>query len=313
MKILVTGGNGFLGGNITNHLRKYINYKISIGVRHIDTSFLTKNDVELIELPWHSKAKLKKICSNFDILILCAGMNAQECKADPIKAIEFNCLATARLVSAAVELGLKKIIYFSTAHIYRAPLYGDIDEMTLPESLHPYATSKRAAEDVVLAAHRINQCQAICLRLSNVIGTPANTDVKCWSLFMNDICRQAVIKKEIQLTSSGTQRRNFVTISDLNNLVQHVIENNYSYMDRPIFNVGGSWAPSISEAAEYVSSIFLEMYGSKIKIIKKHPQIGDINFELNYISEKIKNNKFVFGNDYEDAIKNLISYCNNTF
>ncbi len=313
MKILVTGGNGFLGGNIAYHLSKYINYKISIAVRHIDKSISYKNDIEVIELPWDSKSKLKKICSNFDVLILCAGMNAQDCMTDPIKAIEFNCLATARLVSVVSEIGLKKIIYFSTAHVYRNPLYGNIDETTLPESLHPYASSKRAAEDVVLATHGINQCQSLCLRLSNVIGTPVNNDVKCWSLFMNDICKQAVTKKEIQLISSGIQNRNFVTISDINNLILHLIENDYSNINRPIFNIGGSWTPSIYDAAVYVSDIFQEMYGNKIKVIKQPAKIDETHSKFNYKCDKIKDNKFVFLNNYKDEIKKLIDYCSNNF
>ena len=81
-------------------------------------------------------------------------MNSQDCANDPVAALEFNGVATTRLVSAALSSGVKKFIYLSTAHIYSSPLVGKISEETYPKNFHPYATSHLAGEMAVLKAYK---------------------------------------------------------------------------------------------------------------------------------------------------------------
>src|SRR3546814_20189177 len=97
-------------------------------------------------------------------------MNAQNCAANPVEALEFNGVATARLVQAAARVGIRRFIYLSTAHVYCAPLTGTITEDTCPRNLHPYATSHLAGENAVLRAVKAGEISGMVLRFLNVLG-----------------------------------------------------------------------------------------------------------------------------------------------
>ena len=104
-------------------------------------------------------------------MIHAAGMNAQDCAENPVGALGFNGVSTARLVQASIRAGVSKFIYFSTAHVYCSPLTGEIDVTSCPRNLHPYASTHLAGEYALMsAAQGDNGLTGIILRLSNVIG-----------------------------------------------------------------------------------------------------------------------------------------------
>jgi UDP-glucose 4-epimerase len=140
MRILVIGGFGFVGGRVAKHLHR-AGYSIVLGTRQAYSSPEWLRQAEVVQLHWHDAAALERSCRGVDVVIHAAGMNAQDCAADPVSALEFNGLATARLLAAAIRAGVQRFIYLSTAHVYASPLVGTITENTCPRNLHPYATS----------------------------------------------------------------------------------------------------------------------------------------------------------------------------
>src|SRR5207245_1641136 len=104
-----------------------------------------------------------------------------------------------KLTDAAKRAGVRRVVYVSTAHVYGAPLAGVITEASCAVSLHPYATSHRAAEDVVRAAHERKTIEGVVIRLSNAYGAPVSEDANCWTLLVNDLCRQAARTKTMVL------------------------------------------------------------------------------------------------------------------
>ena len=132
---------------------------------------------EVVRIKWNDESTLERICEGIDVIIHAAGMNARDCAADPLGAMNFNGLATKRLVEAASRSGVKKFIYLSTAHIYASPLVGNITEKTLPQNSHPYATSHLAGESAVLHANDCGIIRGLVIRLSNAYGAPTHKNV----------------------------------------------------------------------------------------------------------------------------------------
>ena len=147
LRILITGGFGFVGGRLAVHLNQ-AGHQIILGSRSLKKipSWLQK--AEVTEVLWHSDNSLESICKNIDIIIQAAGMNANDSAKDPIGALHSNGVATLRLLTAACRAGVKRFVYLSTAHIYADPLVGVISENTCPKNLHPYATSHFAGEQI---------------------------------------------------------------------------------------------------------------------------------------------------------------------
>jgi UDP-glucose 4-epimerase len=180
-------------------------------------------------------------------------MNATDCAANPVEALDVNGVATARLVQSALSSGVRRFVYLSTAHVYGAPLVGRMDESVPPRPVHPYATSHRAAEDVVRAAAAQGQIEGVVVRLSNGWGAPVDPAVECWHLLMNDLCRQAVQTGRIVVRSDGTQRRDLIPLGDVCRALQHLALSPTVDLPDTVVNVGGDWAPTVAEVAHLVA------------------------------------------------------------
>ena len=199
MQILITGGFGYLGGRLASHLL-HQGFKVFLGTRKSVKSVKEPLAETIpVQMEWANTFSLESATSGIDTVIHAAGMESLACSANPTKALEVNGLNTAMMVKAAVANGVKRFIYISTAHVYRSPMIGDIDETTPTTNLHPYATSKLSGEKVVLYANQIGKIQGVVLRLSNGSGHPVFPDTECWHLILNDLCRQAIEKKELIL------------------------------------------------------------------------------------------------------------------
>ena len=204
--VLITGGSGYLGGRIADYLSEYSEYNIIIASRNYATKFNNR------KIDWNSKKSINDVCIKIDIIIHLAAMNAKECIENPEKAFEINVTNTKKLIESAVLQGVKKIIYFSTAHVYSSALSGIIDESAKTVNQHPYAKTHLLAEKLILDFNKKSSCQGIVLRLSNSFGAPLDLNSNCWMLFANDICKTGILESKIFIKSNSFQVRDFITL-----------------------------------------------------------------------------------------------------
>ena len=313
MKVLITGGFGYLGGRLAQFLSLLPDYKVVLGSRKNNGTPDWLLNAKVVQTEWHSIQQLEKICKGIDVIVHMAGMNAQDCANDPAAAVEFNAVATARLVQAAIKTKVKRFVYLSTAHIYDSPLTGDITEETCPVSLHPYATSHKAAEDVVRAAFNCNQIEGVIIRLSNAFGAPVTKDVNCWMLLVNDLCLQAALNGRMVLKSSGLQRRDFIAITDFCNAVRHLLELPADKLDNGVFNIGGGRSSTIKEMAQIVAERFNVLTGDKPDIEYLTNPNSETSDKLNYKINKLIDTDFKISqkNNFEQETDKLIWFCIN--
>ena len=198
MRALITGGFGYIGAKLGEYLFQN-GHEVVLGTQRILTAPNWLPQVEVVNTIWNDEKELTRICQGFDVIVHAAGMNAKDCSNDPIRALEFNGLATTRILRSAIQSGIKKFVYLSTAHVYRNPLEGIINENTCPKNIHPYATSHLAAEFAISHEALKNRIGGISLRISNGIGAPKDSNSKCWKLLVNDLCRQAVTHGRLKL------------------------------------------------------------------------------------------------------------------
>lgn len=267
----------------------------------------------MVQTCWESPTRLEDVCAGIDAVIHLAGMNAQDCAATPDAALEFNGVATARLLQSAIRQGVKRFIYLSTAHVYASPLSGTISEETCPLSLHPYATSHRAGEDVVRAAHQRGEIEGVVIRLSNSFGKPVHAKADCWMLLVNDLCRQAVTTRQMVLSSSGLQRRDFVPLSDVCHAIRHLLHLPQSGLGTGLFNLGGGWSPTVWEMACLVQERCATVLGYRPGLTRKPANIGEMTADLDYRSDRLLQSGFQPSNDRVFEIDHLLEFCQVTF
>jgi len=257
MRILITGGTGFVGGRLADKLVTS-GYDVLLGTRNGSEKYDWLTNVKIDKIAWEDPGSLQKLCSGVNVVVHAAGMNAGDCASDPQAAHVFNGDSTGRLAVAAARAHVENLIYLSTAHVYRNPLLGLIDEHTLPENTHPYATSKLAGEFAAMEAGRLGTLKVSVLRLSNVFGKPMHRSVNCWMLVVQDLCRQAVQKKRMILRNAD-QKRDFVAMSEVCSLVDQLIVDNCIEKQEGIFNLGSGVSQSVLEIANLIRVRCIEL------------------------------------------------------
>jgi len=307
-RVLVTGGMGFVGGRVAQSLGTRSDVTLTLGSRSAQASPTWLPSAQVVEMDWRSLQSLTLACDGIGTLVHLAGMNDADCLRDPVAAFEVNAVNTARLMQAAKAAGVKRVIYFSTAHVYGPSLVGQIDEFTLTTGRHPYATSHRAAEDVALAAANANM-DSIVLRLSNGFGVPAHSAVNAWMLLMNDLCRQAVTLRTMTLRSAGLQRRDFITLHDVSRVVAHMIALPTNQIGDGLFNVGSGKSSRVIDMVELIQIRCTEVMGYIPEIICPQPAQNERSFNLDYCIDKLLSTGFTLRGNPLFEIDETLRMC----
>ena len=313
MQILIVGGFGFVGGRLVEHLSAQ-GHHIVVGSRMLKTPNVKFHDVVVKRIEWNNDSALSQICEGIDVVIHAAGMNAKECLEDPIGALNFNGNGTSRLAKAASKVGVKKFIYLSTAHVYASPLVGSITEKTETRNLHPYATSHLAGENALLEIGKSAKMWTIVLRLSNAFGAPIHQSVNCWMLLVNDLCRQAIQTKKLNVKSDGMQLRDFISMQEVCRVIEKIILANEKFRAFQLFNLGSGISKSVREIAKLVQARSLQVLGFKPELSFLKEASSKTSLPLYYGTENLSalNIEIRYASS-ETEIDNLLSFCGVNF
>ena len=310
--VLLTGGLGYLGGRLACALVE-AGHQVRCGTRRPGAGAPDWLPVmPIATLDWASTEALTEACRGVDCIIHLAAMNEVESASDPVGALKMNGLASLRLLEAAKVAGVRRFIYFSTAHVYGAPLQGDIDETKLPRPVHPYAITHKVAEDFVLAAHDRKLIEGVVIRLSNGFGAPVTPDVDRWTLLVNDLCRQAVTTGELRLNSSGKQLRDFITLGDVGRAVNHVLQLDTDQLADGLFNLGGGKAMSILEMTERIAARWQALTGREVAIVRPAGDSAPPPV-LNYRCDKLAATGFTLTSEVNREIDDTLKLCLKAF
>lgn len=305
-RVLITGATGYVGGRLARDLAAHSRHDLVLGSRR-DLAPDPAGRAARVRLDFSSTPALRAACDGVDAIVHLGGANAQSCAADPAGALEANAVATARLVDAAADRGVRRLIYVSTAHVYGSPLRGTITEETCPRGPHPYATSHRAGEDAVLFARSRKKIDGVVVRLSNAFGAPADAAADCWMLLVTDLCRQAADTGRVELSSSGLQRRDFITMTDACAALRHLLD--VDTTGEGLFNVGGEWAPTVLEMAERIAAAAPAALGRRVTIEKRAAAPGERSEDLDFRIDRMRASGFAPARDVDAEIAATLAFC----
>jgi len=279
MKLLITGSTGFLGGRLADFLVKVPNIEMLLGSRSSLCQEESLIRTTLVKTEWHDQLSLNSICENVDTIIHLAGMNAGQCANANSDELALDVKATEKLLRAAVNNNVKRIIYLSTAHVYSSTLLGSVSEESPTTNTHPYAINHLAKEKLVLEAQQSGRIEGVVIRLSNAFGVPKSAEANCWMLLVNDLCKQVVTNSKLVLKSTGQQRRDFVSITDFCLAIKHFIDLPSNKLGDGLYNLGGQWSPTVLEVTKYIgqryhfiTDIRAEITHDPIKDVVRSPQ-----------------------------------------
>lgn len=219
-KVLVTGGAGFIGSNLSEKL-------ISEGadVRIIDnfsTGFQEnlaeiKGDFEFIEGDLNDPEKLAKAVDGVEMIFHQAALpSVPRSVADPVETHNACVNATFNLLVAAKEAGVRRFIYAASSSAYGdQPTLPKVETMR-PEPLSPYAGAKLMGEYYCSVFNRVYGLETIALRYFNVFGPRQNPASQYSGVISRFI--DALMKDQTPIIyGDGEQSRDFTYIANVVN------------------------------------------------------------------------------------------------
>ncbi len=235
MKVMVTGAAGFIGHHVAHHLAD---------AGH-DVLCFDLNEVEGMPSVNGDFRRPEDLACLGDCDALChigAIGDVYVAAEDPILAYETNVIGTERIVQAANEHGISRLVYASTWEVYGEPQYQPLDERHPTNPDHPYNISKLAGELVVRS--ELNQVPSVALRLGTAYG-PGMRENAVIPLFM----KLGLQGKGITIQGKGVQFRQFTHVRDIANAFELALTNG---PERGVFNVVAPEKTTIVGLAELV-------------------------------------------------------------
>ena len=269
MKILVTGGAGYIGSHVCNLLLDNGYEVIVVDSLITGNKNLIPKNAKLIVSDIADEKQVKEIIikEKFDLVMHFAGLiRVDESVKEPKKYHEYNFEKAKIFLNVCFKNGLNKIIFSSTASVYGNPKKDRVLESDPLNPLNPYAASKLKLEEFIKRKSEEIDLKYIILRYFNVAGSDeklrSGLISKHSSHLIKIACEVAVGKREkITIngddynTIDGTPIRDFIHVSDLADIhlisAKHLIKNGKS----DVFNCGYGKGYSVKEVIENFNEI----------------------------------------------------------
>ena len=252
MKVLVTGGAGFIGSHLTKELVKrgydvIVLDNLSRNVNHVQELW-EQGKIEFLKGDIRDKFHVLKAMQGCDYVFHQAAVCLNRCKAFPKEAMEVNLEGSYNVFGAAIHENVKKVIYASTSSVYGQPDYLPIDEKHPTNAKEPYGATKLCADkfmDFLSAKHGL---KFICFRYFNVYGTYQSVDAYYTSV-INIFIKRILNGQPPIINGNGEQSMDFTHVSDVVAANLAALE---SDVENEIFNVGYGQENSLKVLAKLI-------------------------------------------------------------
>lgn len=252
MRIIITGGSGFIGSSVANLLKK--NHNVTV----FDSRQPVSKDLKFVKGNINDFKSLKRSLRNCDVLIhLAASLGVINTEENPVSTLDTNIIGTRNVLEACRINNVKKIIFSSSSETYGEPIKTPIEENDPPIPITMYGVSKLAAEEYIKAYSKTFGLHFTIFRLFNVYGDQQATD---W--VVPEFTTRAIQNKDIIIHGDGTQIRAFSHVTDVARAFSLALNKG----NGEIINIGNNMEPiSIKDLAQKI--INLSSSNSSIKFI----------------------------------------------
>ena len=326
MKILVTGGAGYIGSHVVKLLLENTDFEVVVldnlvtGFQSTIDTLQTIRSFRFIKVDLSNWDMVEKVfeSENFDAIIhFAASLIVPESMQNPLKYYLNNTANTTNLVNLATKYSVKKLIFSSTAAVYGEPSIDEvadgIKEDFIPNPINPYGQSKLFSEKIIQDNAKVSELKYVIFRYFNVAG--ASPDLKIGQKTLNathliKVASECATNKRERisifgddyLTPDGTCIRDYIHVVDLADAhikALQYLDNN----DSDIFNVGYSKGFSVKD------------------VINTMKKVSNIDFEVDIADKRAgdpamlisNNNKIKAKMNWVPKYNNLEIICKNAF
>ncbi len=300
MKILVTGGAGFIGSHIVEHFQGEADVRVLDNLRTGYLKNLENFDVEIIQGSITDKAAVQKAVEGIDYVFhLAAMVSVPESMDLPGECVEINAVGTLNVLQAAAKAGAKKLVFSSSSAIYGDnPQMPKIETM-FPEPKSPYAVTKLDGEYYCKMFNDEGWLETACFRYFNVFG-PRQDPGSAYAAAIPIFIDKAVKGEPITIHGDGEQTRDFIYVKD-------VVRANVWMAQQQgvsgVFNAAYGSCQTINELAEKI----ITKTNSSSEIIHGQVRAGDVKHSLAAV-DKLTGAGLILENRFEEGLTDTVEF-----
>lgn len=251
MKIVITGGAGFIGSHLVEKLIESCDLHVidNLSTGHFENIKKFQEKISFHNFDIHSSDEdtIDKVVKGSDLVFhLAALADIVPSMQYPEKYYNSNVTGTLKLLQSMVRNNVPKIIYTASSSCYGVPDKFPTDENAEERPQYPYALTKLLGEKIIFHWSHIYKMNAISLRLFNVYGTRSRTSGTYGAMF-GVFLAQKLAKKPLTIVGDGSQTRDFTYVTDV---VDALIAVSKANIKNQIFNVGSGDTISINKIVE---------------------------------------------------------------
>jgi UDP-glucose 4-epimerase len=273
MKVLVSGGAGFIGSHLVDLLIE-TGYEVIVidnlsNGRLSNISHLMNNrkfkfhEIDIINLD-----EIKPIFQDVDWVFHLAGMaDIVPSIESPKQYYECNVTGTFNVLEASRKAGIKKIIYAASSSSYGIPDKYPTPETSDIKPQYPYALTKYMGEELVIHWSKTYKIPAVSLRLFNVYG-PRSRTTGAYGAVFGVFLSQKINKKPFTIVGDGTQTRDFTYVTDVAKAFLKAAESSATGI---ALNVGSDKHYSVNRLVELLG-------GGELTYVPKRPGEPDCTY-----------------------------------
>ena len=303
MKVIVTGGAGFIGSHLVELLVKKKEIKKIIIIDNLKDGstknikkILKNKKVILKKIDIRNHKDLLKIFKNTKCVFHLAAMSdVVPSITDPKNYLETNIIGTMNVLEAMRKNKVKRIIYAASSSCYGIPKRYPTNENEKINPKYPYAFSKNVGEQLISHWSNVYNIEYISLRLFNVYGTRSRTH-GAYGAALGVFLKQKLSGKPLTIVGNGNQKRDFINVKDISEVFYKSF---VTKKKNKIYNVGSGKTLSVNKLVSLIG-------GKKVFIPKRpgEPNITHANISL--IKSDLKwRPKISIDDGMRDVLKNI--------
>jgi UDP-glucose 4-epimerase len=298
MKVLITGGAGFIGSHLAGHFHGEAEVRVLDNLRTGFRENLDGLDVEFLEGSVCDRDIVRKSVAGVDFVFhLAALVSVPESMAKPRECVDINVGGLLNVLEESAAAGVKKLCFASSAAVYGDnPLVPKVEEM-LPEPKSPYAITKLDGEYYCGMFLNEGRLKTACLRFFNVFG-PRQDPNGPYAAAVPIFFQKALDGKPLTINGDGTATRDFIFVKDIVAALVHLAETSGL---SGVYNAGYGKSTSIG----YLARKILEITGSASEIVHGPERVGDIKHSLANV-DKLRNTGFYPQGDLVSGLESLL-------
>lgn len=319
LKILVTGGAGFIGSSLCEKLMDLGNdiiivdnfndfYNPSIKIKNIDNlkekNISNKKALNVYQVDIRDTNALDGIFEkeNIDLVIHLAAMaGVRPSITNPLLYSDVNINGTINILNMCVKYNIKKLIFASSSSIYGNNKKIPFSEEHIVETpISPYAMTKKSGELICYTYHHLYKMDMACLRFFTVYGPKQRPDLAIYK-FTKNIFEGS----KIQLYGDGTTQRDYTYIDDI---IDGIVKTTNWIMEKKqvfeVFNLGESKTISLKNMIATIE----KHIGKKADIEYIGLQPGDVEKTYANIEKAKRILNYNPQIEFEDGIEKFVRW-----